>query len=55
MMSLHSGNHLTSTRQLVGQTGGSEAMATDAVRANVNYRLTVSCSPWNFGIVFVYV
>ena len=40
----HSGNCLTSTRQLVGQTVQSEAMATDAIRADVNYRLTVSCS-----------
>ena len=37
-----SGNHLASTRQLVGQTVQSEAMATDAVRAVVNYRITVS-------------
>ena len=41
-----SGNHLASTRQFAGQTVQSEAMATDAVHADVNYRLTVSCSSW---------
>ena len=37
------GNNLTSTRQLVGQTVNSEAMATDAIKVDVKYELNVSC------------
>ena len=37
-------NNLTSTRQLVGQTVNSEAMATDAIKVDVKYELNVSCA-----------
>ena len=37
-----SGNHLTSTRRLVGQTVNSQAIATDAIHAVVMYDVTVS-------------
>ena len=36
------GNHLTSRRQLVGQTVNNQEMATDAIKADVKYEITVS-------------
>ena len=36
------GNHLTSRRQRVGQTVNNQELATDAIKADVKYEITVS-------------